>query len=520
MKNLKQFIKSISIAVVLSAVLISCGGGGKDIEAVKLIPVKSGQEFQYVDVEGKIVINPQFGEASIFRDGLALVQTTGEKPQWGYIGEDGKYAIAANYVRATVFGDGLAWVVSENGAPTCINAKGEIKFALQNAEEVNIFHDGLAAFKEITEEGEEKWGFVDKEGKVKINAQFSSVGNFVNGKCPVSNPEGKWGFIDQDGKILINYQFDYANSFYNGYAVVSSSGKAGLIDESGKYKINPQFSELQSDGDLFLVEQDGKYGWTDQDGKIVINPQFSAAFPFTNSNLAAVQSGKSYGYIDKEGKIVINPQFDMALPFNGKLALVVSSGKIGFIDSEGKYVINPQFDDVAQDLVDYYQTGGSAYSSVTTDFFNVGAITSRLKFDAPEGLSFNSTFSEILTKFTKTSNDFSKYSAEHLVLSNEKITNDASVNFYVFGSPWVSDGWWDYIFTPTSNISGFAYEINLSLKGYGKEDVVKKAIEASLAGYSKDESSTESVSVFKNATQTVTLVTKSGSVTVIVKPIG
>ena len=29
---------------------------------------------------------------------------------------------------------------------------------------------------EINEKGEEKWGFVDKEGKVKINAQFSNVG--------------------------------------------------------------------------------------------------------------------------------------------------------------------------------------------------------------------------------------------------------------------------------------------------------------------------------------------------------
>lgn len=520
MKNFKQTFKLTTIAIGAVAMMTSCGSGGKDIDAVKLMPVKMGEEFQYVDAEGKIVINPQFSEATIFRNGLALVQTSGDKPQWGFIGVDGKFAIIANYLRATVFSDDLAWVVSENAAPSCINTKGELKFTLTNAEEVKIFSDGLAAFKEINDAGEEKWGFVDKEGKVKINAQFSNVGSFIDGKCPISNPDGKWGYIDKEGKLVINHQFDGAESFFNGFAVVESGGKAGLIDANGKYKINPQFSDMQSDGDLFLVEQDGKFGWTDKEGKIIINPQFSKAFPFTNGNLAAVQTGKSYGFINKEGKIVINPQFDMALPFNGKLALVISSNKIGFIDNEGKYVINPQFDDVSRDLVEYFQTGGSSFSSIQTDFFNVGAITSRLKIDAPEGLSFNSAMSEVLTKFKKSQADFNKYSQEHNVISNEKITNDVLLNFYIIGEPWVSNGYYDYAFNTNSKPAGFAYTVNLSGKGYGKEDAVKTAIETSLAGYTKDATaSTETEAVYKNAKQSVKIFTKNGKVVIVVTPL-
>jgi len=411
-------------------------------------------------------------------------------------------------------------VVSENGAPSCINTKGELKFTLQNAEEVNIFSDGLAGFKEINDAGEEKWGFVNKEGKVKINAQFSNVVNFIDGKCPVSNSDGKWGYIDKEGKLIINHQFDEAESFFNGFAVVKSGRKAGLIDANGKYKINPQFTDMQSDGDLFLVEQDGKFGWTDKEGKIIINPQFSKAFPFTNGNLAAVQTGKSYGFVDKEGKIVINPQFDMALPFNGKLALVVSSNKIGFIDNEGKYVINPQFDDVSRDLVEYFQTGGSSFSSVQTDFFNVGAITSRLKIDAPEGLTFNSAMSEALTKFKKTQEDFSKYSKEHIVISEEKITNDATLNFYIIGEAWVSSGYYDYTFNPNAKPSAFAYMVNLSGKGNGKEDAVKSAIETSLTGYTKDATaSTETEAVYKNAKQSIKVFTNNRNVVIVITPL-
>jgi hypothetical protein len=520
MKNLKQTFKISLVAIIIASGLFSCGSGGNEIDEVKLIPVKIGKEFQYIDSDGKIVINPQFSEATIFRNGLALVQTSGDKPQWGYIGEDGKFVIIAKYKSATVFSEDLAWVVSENAAPSCINTKGELKFTLTKAEEVKNFSDGLAGFKEINEAGEEKWGFVDKDGKVKINAQFSNVGNFLDGKCPVSNIGGKWGYIDKEGKLIINHQFDYAGSFNNGNAVVKLGDKFGTIDINGKFLINPQFSGMLSDGDLFLVVQDGKSGWIDKEGKIIINPQFSKAFPFVNGELAAVQSGKNYGFINKEGKIIINPQFDMALPFNGKLALVVSSNKIGFIDKDGKYVINPQFDDVSSDLVEYFQTGGSSFDKIKTDFFNLDAITSRINSDTPEGLSFNSTMTEIITKLKKSKEDFDKYSQEHRMITSSKITNDATFDFYILGNPWVLSNGYEYEFDAGLKPIGFAYIINLLGKGVGKGDAVKSAIETSLTGYTKDTiMSNDTETVYKNSKQSFKIFLKNGNVVIVISPL-
>ena len=512
-------------AVAVSSILSSCGGGGDSISEVKLIPVKSGKEFQYIDKEGKIVINPQFKNATVFRDGLALVETSGDEPKFGFITEDGKYAINAQYKEATVFSDGLAWVVTDNAAPAAIDKKGEIKFTLQDAEEVRLFQNGLAAFSMVNEEGEEKWGFVNKEGKVVINPQFSSVSNFSDGKCGVGNIDGKWGFIDKEGKISINYQFDGAGDFKNGKCIVTSANKYGVIDNEGKYIINPQFLDMQIDGDMFLVKQDGKWGWCDKDGKLVINPQFEEAYPFNGNKTTSVQSGKSYGYIDKEGKIVINPQFDVALPFNGKLALVVSASKIGFIDKEGKYVINPQFDDVSKDLVQYFLSGKSEYSSVSTDYFNVGAITSILTFESPEGFTFNTTFSDVMKKYELNEVDFSRNGAEHRVVSGKKITNDASYNFYIFGKAFdevqvqKGSGWYtytdsEYRFNEKNVINSFAYAISLFGKGYGKYEAIISAIEGKLSGAKKDENRSDSntlvytidkkeIRLFKNGSQLI-----------------
>jgi hypothetical protein len=501
-KNIIQFIAFFTTIIFLS----SCWGGGKSISEVKLIPIKSGNNFQYIDREGKIIINPQFSDATIFRNGLALVRTSGDKPKWGYISEDGKFAITANYKSATVFSDDLAWVVSENAPPTAINSKGEIKVTLQDAETVKIFKEGLSAFSIIDSSGV-KWGFVDKEGKVKINPQFSNTGNFSNGKCAVENSDGKWGYIDKEGKMLINYQFEKAKEFVDGKAIVVSGDKTGLIDETGKYQINPQFAGMLDDRGKYLIEQDGKLGWCDKGGKIIINPQFARAFPFMGNDLSAVQLGESWGYIDVKGKIVVNPQFDFALPYNGEIALVGSSRKVGFIDAEGKYIINPQFDAVSNDLVMYMLNGSSEFESVATDYFNITSIVNSVNITTPKGLMLSSKLSDLVTKLKVTENDFSEYTTEHLVVRNEKITNDASVSFYVFANAFkdIPDGWYTKkVFNLDATVQGYAYAISLSGKGQGKGQDVKDEIEKSFIGYKKDPTeSSEVMTVFKNEKQTI-----------------
>ena len=57
----------------------------------------------------------------------------------------------------------------------------------------------------------------------------------------------KYGFIDRAGKMVINPQFDEATSFSEGLAAVLLSGKYGFIDRTGKMVINPQFDNSRFD---------------------------------------------------------------------------------------------------------------------------------------------------------------------------------------------------------------------------------------------------------------------------------
>ncbi len=512
MKKLSGFLT----LVFLSGLLVSCGlGGGREIT---LIPVENGDEFQYIDKEGKIVINPQFSSATVFRNGMALVKSTGDKAKWGFINEEGKYVIQPTYKEATVFSEDIAWVVSDNGAPTAINTKGEVIITLQDAETVKIFQEGLAAFS-VTEDSKVKWGFVDKEGKVVISPQFASTGNFSNGKCAVQNEDGKWGYIDSEGKIAISYQFDEAEKFSGGQAVVEFDDKAGAIDEAGKYIINPQFDEMGEDGDLYLIQQGDKWGWASKDGKILINPQFATAMTFNGNDIAPVQVGETWGYVDKEGKIKINPQFKVAIPFVSGFAAVLSGEKVGFIDPEGKYIVNPQYDGIATDMLNYILDGSSEYESVETDFFNIAPIVERINLTSPEGLTLSNTLGEVITKLNVTEDAFNEYLTQHTVLEDVAITNDATLDFSVWASSHVEvpDGWYTVsVFNASAPVQGYAYTIDLTGRGYDKAEQVLEAIEKTIKGLTKDEveSAEQGYIVYKNDTQNIYLQTSGNQVIV------
>lgn len=469
------------IILFILPLLFSGCGLFKSSKEIDLIPFVQKDKYGYFDLEGKIIINPQFAFATAFREDLALVKTSGKDPKWGFIDKEGKFIINPTYKDATVFQEGLAWVVTENGAPTAIDKKGEIKFTLKEADKVLLFNEELAAFS-IADTTSVKWGFVDKSGKKVINPQFNDVGYFSDGKCPVKNKDGKWGFIDKEGKIVINYQFDQVDNFTNDKAVVYVDEKAGIIDQDGKYIVNPQFQYAYIDDDKYLIYQDDKAGWCDEDGKFIINPQFNNAERFNDDDLACIKSSDTYGYIDSKGKIMINPQFEEASQFIGDVAIVKSGDKYGLIDKEGKYVVNPQFEDIGADVY-YYLADFSVKNSISSDYLDIDKILKPININEPENLSLDDDFQTILNKTNKTISDFSAYSDNHLIFEDKTITKDVTYGFAIMGNLKDLNPYTYEYYITNEKPTGFIYGFKLSGKATGKAESIQKAFEKKLSNY-------------------------------------
>ena len=524
MKQILKFFGTFFVSVLFTF----CSFTVKESPVINLLPVREGSAFRYINQQGKVIFIPQFKQATVFRNGLALVQVFGNKPFWGFITEDGKFVIKPLYKEASVFSEGMAWVVTENGAPKAIDEKGDSIFSLISAKTVRIFKDGLASFSICSDTINLKWGFVDKKGNIKIEPQFSAIRDFSEGRCAVANSAGEWGYIDSEGKLVINYQYKNAKDFNNGKAIVLLGKEYGVIDKTGKFVVNPQFSEMLADGNQYIIKQNNKWGWCNQNGDITIQPQFIEAYPFRENELAPVKSGDKFGFINKKGKMVIDPQFETALPFNGKIAWAITGHKGGFIDKHGKYIIQAQYDAISGDVKSFLLNQPSTFESVNTDYFDLDTITNRLKKEISdktiEGMNFSTPLSAIFAKYKISETDFNKSTSEHQVVKGERISNDATLDFFVLGNPWnkTDNGRLGFTFTlkPNYTHSGFSYRINLRSKALGKEYLVLKSLKTALTDYSKDNKhSNENVLILQSKFQLIVCLKQNGIVIVAVYPI-
>lgn len=375
--------------------LVGCKTKTSEVD-LKIVPVRSGDYWGFIDHEGKFKINPQFKYAYAFNEDLALVKSSDDK--YGFINSEGKYAINASFKSALSFSEGLALVVRENTQLEYVDKVGKTKLILPpEIERAYSFTDGLAVAY-----ANGLFGYVDKEGKTAIPFKFNNAFKFSEGFARVAiydstARENKWGFINKKGELSINYQFSNASDFSNGLALIYNGKQYGYIDKEGKFVVNPQFDYATPfQGDYAVIKQGELYGYIDKQGKIIINPQFKEADFFFNNDLAAVLStdGK-YGFIDKEGKFSINPQFDYVSRYYGDISIVKMAKKYGIVDTKGKIIVNPQFDD--------YTVRKDDDNWIYSDYFDLTGVinyiiegTSATSF---QGFSSTDTYISIASKF-------------------------------------------------------------------------------------------------------------------------
>jgi hypothetical protein len=262
----------------------------------------------FIDLKGKVVIEPQWEEAPGFVEGYSEVKRNDKR---GWIDKTGLY------VEASVTG------------PRARGGEFE-------------FHEGLARF-----ERDAKIGFIDRTGKILIEPQWDEASDFSEGLGAVKRGS-ECGWIDKSGKLVLKLRPGQEGwEFHGGLGAIRENGKAGYIDRNGRIVIKPEWDDIApySDG-LALVKHDKKHGFIDKSGKVVIPLEWDEAAPFSDG-LALVGHDGKRGFVDTIGKVVIQPQLEDARLCSEGLPAAKRNGKWGFIDKAGKQIVEPQFEDVS-----------------------------------------------------------------------------------------------------------------------------------------------------------------------------
>ena len=246
-----------------------------------LARVKKLGKYGFIDKKGKIVVPLQYDYAEEFSNSLAKVEIDGK---YGVVDNKGKEVLPTIYDSLDLFlCEGMVRI-NDNDTYMFADKNGTIIGKYDDAE---LFNEGYAAVKQ-----NEKWGAIDKSGKVVIPLEYDWMGSFISGIANVEKG-GNWGIIDNTGKIVLPIEYDFYDigSYIEGITEIRKDGKIGFVDKDKKIVILPEYDSIGSVSEnLVQVEKDGKWGMVDKTGKEVLPIEYENVHNFYEG-LAAVKKG-------------------------------------------------------------------------------------------------------------------------------------------------------------------------------------------------------------------------------------
>ncbi len=204
-----------------------------------------------------------------------------------------------------------------------------------------------------------KFMIVDKDGNIyKTLDKITRLGYKGEDRIAYSTDQynniktftGKWGYMDMDGNIIVEEQYSKVTKFSYGIAaVIQGTSEYLLIDKNGKtiakYN-NVEFGGYTvlnpiSDG-IIIGRSDGKYGAINSKGEWIIKPTFSFA-SINEGIISAYISSKpgeivKYYYFDINGKKLLEEEYPCTKYENGHI-FSIKNGRIVMLDIKGKTIL-------------------------------------------------------------------------------------------------------------------------------------------------------------------------------------
>ena len=295
--------------------------------------VKINGKWGYIDVKHNLVVSPEFDEVEDFKHGLAIVTRNGK---CGVINTTGKSPAGIIFDKVEEYSDGFALAYAD-GIQYFLDNQGEIKKLHKNYE-FKGFSNGYAA---VRNKKKDKWGYIDKKGRLVIETKYDTAYSFSNDIALVKL-RGMYKYIKKSGgeqyiEGISGQPLEFVNGFakiryYNGYSFISSDFKR----LPGAFK---EVSDFSSYNMAAVRRADNTLSYINASGKEKFKSDYELIGDFSDNGLALVKKNGKFGYINTDGKLVIDTLFTDATDFRYNHAYVATENRFGFIKYEHGYKI-------------------------------------------------------------------------------------------------------------------------------------------------------------------------------------
>ena len=194
--------------------------------------VSVNNNWGYIDTTGKTVIEPQFKKADEFGEDLAFAK---KQKETGFINKSGEFSFKLNCSNAYKFSNGVAWV----------NIKGKYGLIDNNGNTIRSpRYDNVFPYDKNKELYvvilSSKYGIADNKGDIVTPIQYDKIEKLAQSDMAIYFNNNKYGYLDKSGKIAIKADYEFVNNFYNDYAIVEKNKEYFIIDKTGKPVYNLQ----------------------------------------------------------------------------------------------------------------------------------------------------------------------------------------------------------------------------------------------------------------------------------------
>ncbi|MFE4710047.1 MULTISPECIES: WG repeat-containing protein [unclassified Paenibacillus] len=280
--------------------------------------VSDAKGYTFIDEQGHEVTSARVDYLNSLHEGRALFskQGSGQASRYGYWDRQGKEVLPAVYEDASDFMNGTALVKIADGEYALIDPDGHRLYTYKHPF-VGSLGEGLLSYQE-TENG--RYGYLNKDGSVAIQPQFTAALPFYEGRAVVNTAE----------------------NFGNAY---------GLIDKQGRMIIPAKYYELQQLGEGRVAlgtpiypsqpYRGSRYVIADAENGRILSTHTLLGVNNYHEGLASVYDAKETYFIDKSGRRAAQPPVipgTGTLSFSGRLIRANIDQRTSYYDRSGKQV--------------------------------------------------------------------------------------------------------------------------------------------------------------------------------------
>ncbi len=311
-----------------------------------------GTLWGYIDDAGRFAILPVYQYAEDFQqNGLAVVQVHNHS---GLINRVGQYVLPPQYNSISPFSEGRSAVIDDRGF-WLIDESGK-RLTAKPYQYIGSMTDGRALFAITNAQNQYVYGYVDRDGREAIAAQYLTGNDFHSGKAVVQIKAGEFALIGKNGERLQTYPYAFVGPQSEGLMTFreTENGPFGYIDEQGKVELAPQFSTaLPFEAGRAVVNTStdpltNKYGLITRQGTFVIKPEYNDIQMLAPDRLAVGRAvdkakpyiGSIYAIVDQNGRFLTDFRYNQVLPYANGLASASDGRHTFFLDRNGRIVQN------------------------------------------------------------------------------------------------------------------------------------------------------------------------------------